>query len=1253
MITDFGRRRSPERAHAHYQLAQVAHAAGDIKEALDHLDKASSMDLGHAGILRLLGQLAREGGQLDRSERAYRALLLLVRRQSPDSPDVQVGSSEVLYELSRLSKDRGQDAQARELLESAVETAQQSSAEAARFTRVLIARGEIELAEKILTRRLTLDESGMPRAKVLADRADLLETLKNQPKEALEARLSAIEIAPEWTAQIEAARATGKKHGQSAAVAEALKKLVDRSTRRKEDAALASDLLMQLADILENDVNDLAGAAEAYARVEALGVRTVDAWRALGRVAAARGDRIEEIRVLRRLVAAGVDTSSFGRPEDDIPESAKTDALYRIAEVELRDGETLQSGLDTLSDAVARDGDNARAAKAAAEAASHFPSDARSGVYDGLAALWERTARASGDKALLLGYLSERIGGEGASIEDVREAAQVATELGRDADAEKLLVRGAEIARGSLDGLAGALWIPTSLAERRRAAGDLKGAIQWTVAAVEASDASGDAPRTEALSKELASLAAQPGGDPQLAAATYTRLIELEPRDRTLWGPAADVFVGLKDREGYEGLVRRTLDGLIEPEDRNALRMELATRLMGPFSAQEDAITVLREVLDEDPDHLGASQALADVFERAGRDEELADLLRLQLDRARDRNDGPAVAALSLRTGGLYARPSGGGVRREDAMDAYRAGLDWSPEDPGLLRALYELYGKNDDARDRVTLGEKLLAVETGEAAAKLAISVADQLIELEDADAALRALDTGFRAAPTNEKLKKRLEKTLRERNDLDALADMMAFDAANRTDPAARLARFREAAALYKGELNRPERAADVLKDAAALAPGDLDLLGELVDALTQSGRIDDAADAVRVALESRPDESKERAQLLGTRSRLRLELRDTAGALEDAEESFRIDAKSGRDQLIAALDAHKDTLADNGDRENERATTLRLSMVLRAGGDTPRSRDVLAAWVERDPSDVSALRTLVELDSSAKRWSDVVSHTTRLVGLETGEPQAEIALQLHAAAGEGGDPGSARDGLEAAHRDQPDHAGIRNALRSLYESVSAFEELAALLLVDAQQAEGDGREAALRRAGEIYVYELQTPTRAIAPLREALTLKEDDLELLVLLVDALIGSDALAEAVEILQAAISAKGKKRSPALASLQQRMARIAGLSGDPQTQLEWLKVALETDKQSNVVAAELAELAIQLGDDASAMTALKVVTLQKTQGPMSKAIAFLRQAQIANRQGDHQKAVLWARRARIEDAELREAEEFLHSIGEA
>jgi len=80
-------------------------------------------------------------------------------------------------------------------------------------------------------------------------------------------------------------------------------------------------------------------------------------------------------------------------------------------------------------------------------------------------------------------------------------------------------VRGAEIARGTLDGLAGALWIPTSLAGGVARRVISRARCAWTQAAVEASDASGDAPRTEALSKELAALAAQPGGDPALAPA--------------------------------------------------------------------------------------------------------------------------------------------------------------------------------------------------------------------------------------------------------------------------------------------------------------------------------------------------------------------------------------------------------------------------------------------------------------------------------------------------------------------------------------------------------------------------------------------------------------------------------------------------------------------------------------------------------------------------------------------------------------
>jgi thioredoxin-like negative regulator of GroEL len=207
--------------------------------------------------------------------------------------------------------------------------------------------------------------------------------------------------------------------------------------------------------------------------------------------------------------------------------------------------------------------------------------------------------------------------------------------------------------------------------------------------------------------------------------------------------------------------------------------------------------------------------------------------------------------------------------------------------------------------------------------------------------------------------------------------------------------------------------------------------------------------------------------------------------------------------------------------------------------------------------------------------------------------------------------------------------------------------------MILEDAETLRGDAQFESLKRAGDLLVNQVGDPARALVALQRASAMKPDDLDIIALTVDAMIGADQLAEAVEVLQAAISAKGRRRSPGLAQLQLRMGRIAGLSGDPATQLEWQKVALDTDKGNGAIAAELAELAITLGDDASALNALKVVTLQKAPGPMSKALAFLRQAQIAHRQGEPQKAVLWARRARMEDAELKEAEEFLHQLGES
>jgi tetratricopeptide (TPR) repeat protein len=1255
LVTDFGRRRSAERGAVHFQLAQVAHAAGDLKEALEQLDKASSMDLGHPGILKMLGDLAREAGQLDRAERAYRALLLLARRQasesahsgvaaSPGAP--AVGVAEVLYELSRLATERDQAAQSKELLESAFETASHSALEAARFTRTLITRGEKDLAQRAIEMRLASETEGPARAAVLSDRAEILDRLLGQPDAALDASLEALELAPS-RASSDAARVLAGRIGKVQRYVERAKTIVDRM-RRKEDVDIASDLMLGLGEVTEKELGDLEGATRIYQRIEELGARSLDAWRALARVASIRGDHVEEIRVLRRLVAAGVDTSEL-QPEgegDRIPEHAKTEAFYRIAEVELVERETVDSGLSTLADALARQPDHARAAKILHRGFTAV------GDHEGIIALWERAARGANDPGLLLDLLEAKSKRDSATIEEVREGVEVATELGaKDPSiaerAEALLRRGVELARASIDGIASQLWLPIALSDRRREAGDTRGAIEWREVAADAAESAGDSEGARAIWRDLADTAMGKGGDLALAAKIYRRLAEAEPRDRALWQPLVEIHSKLRDRSGFEDAVRAILDGLLDVGDRNELRMAHAGFLIDVSEAQEDAIDVLRAVLDEDPDHLGAAQRLADIFERDGRGQELAEILQRQLDRARDRQDVPAIAALALRMGGLVAASDVG-----QAKDLYRQGLEWAPQDPGLLQALLSTYGEEEGQHERAALAERLLAVSQGEGAATLALELADLYALIEDADGVGRVLELGFRAHPVSTTLRKRVEAWHNDRGDVAGLADMIAHDAAHRTDPAQAVARYREAAALYARKLDRPEDASAVLRSARALAPTDHELLGELVSSLVACGRPEDAAIEVGAALEALPEKKSTnaaRAQLLRLRGSLRQQGGDGEGALEDLEAAYAIDRAGTFAELAAALDRRR----TETDRDTERTLTMRLANVLHENGEQTRSRDVLADWSDRAPSDVEVLRALRAVDTKAGRHEDVMRHCMRLVESEQGDLQIDAALALLDSARKLGRPEDARAGLERANADQPADARVRDALRSMYEAAGAWGELTSILLADAASADSEeAKFEALRRAGELLTYEVQDPTRAIEPLREALAFKDDDAETIVILADALVGAGALAEAVELLQNAIGSSRRKRSPALAMMQLRMARIAGLSGDHQTQLEWLKVALESDKTNGTIAAELAELAMSLGDDGTAMNALKVVTLQKTPGPMSKAVAFLRQAQIAHRAGDHQKAVLWARRAKVEDAELGEAEEFLRGIGE-
>ena len=137
-IERYGARRPKERATVHFALARVALEAGMRAEALGELDLANKIDPAHPGILRQIARLAFQEQQLDRAEKMYRALLLVLGREQATA---EASRAEALLDLSEIAALRDDDLRATEFVESAFEAAFDSQVEAEALERALRERG--------------------------------------------------------------------------------------------------------------------------------------------------------------------------------------------------------------------------------------------------------------------------------------------------------------------------------------------------------------------------------------------------------------------------------------------------------------------------------------------------------------------------------------------------------------------------------------------------------------------------------------------------------------------------------------------------------------------------------------------------------------------------------------------------------------------------------------------------------------------------------------------------------------------------------------------------------------------------------------------------------------------------------------------------------------------------------------------------------------------------------------------------------
>jgi hypothetical protein len=1228
LIADFGQRRKAEhratRAALHVELARVAQAEGKLDEAITEMEAASKLDVANAAIQKELAEMARSAKQLDRAERTYRALLLVVRRQPPGDDEAAVGPSEVLFELHKLAAPDSD--QAKELLESAMEAASQSDAEVRRLRRSLITHGEGELLLQVLEKRLATNPDIHSQANLLSDLATTLDAQLGRSNEALDALIRAIGVMPSRTEFHERARDLAKRTNQTKRFVDAVDAVVDR-LRRKDDPPLIANLLMRAGEALEHDANDPRGAANLYRRVEILGERLAEAFYAQARVAATLGDTAEQARTLDKMFElAGTDTE---------PTPAQIDALYRLSEIFLSSEARRRQGFDLLERAFAAEPRWAQAGRLLKAAAGFDPND------DRIMAMYERVARNGGDGELLLDFLERRAARPGATPPEIREAVDVAVDHGHDQRAEALLGRAVTAARDSTAGLGSAPWAVVALAERRLAAGDLVQArdLLYELAPISSND---QEEQLTGLAMRIATRALAHRRI-ELAAELYEFLRERTPDDRAVWQPLLTIYRELGDGDRLGSVISSTLPNLVTPAERNALRLEHARFLLENLKRNHDALDVLRDALHDDTDNLEAAELFESTLRQLGDDDGIAEFLWSRFEDAQRRGHRDSTVDVALRLGdSLEATGS------PDAVRIYRAALSVAPDDREILRRVVRLLGENDNPREGAVLMERLLAVETPERAPDLAGKLATMWEAAGDARGVQRTLELAHGSAPDDKALQDRLERWYRDHELWTELAELMTRDADRLSDDAA-VARLREAATTYRTQLGQPLKAAEVLRKARLRTPHVAALVVDHAAALAAAGELDAAQRAIGEALATLKGAG--RNELLLLRAQFRQQLGDDAAAVTDLNEAYELD-KSISTALVAGLERLRVRAERDGDLPTERTATLRLAQLLTANGELERGRAFLVAWIERDPRDAEPLYLLCDLDESIEHWDGVAAGATRLAYVTEGENQVAAALRAAAASGKAGRPADAVPVLELVHQHQPGAEIVRNKLREVYEAAGEYRLLSGVLVADADHGTDPAeRYANYRRAAELLLYQLEDAGAAQVPAQKALELRPDDHGCLMLNVDVLIASQQLEDASRTLEAAIAAQ-KKRTPELAVLQQRMGRVSAMLNDKDGQLNWLKKAFDVDRKNSEVAAELAQLATELGDYELALKPLRAITLMENPSPVTRPMALLWEAKIEHARGNRAKAELWAKKALREDPAFADAQQFLDELGQ-
>ncbi|HXX68803.1 MAG TPA: tetratricopeptide repeat protein [Polyangiaceae bacterium] len=765
------------------------------------------------------------------------------------------------------------------------------------------------------------------------------------------------------------------------------------------------------------------------------------------------------------------------------------------------------------------------------------------------------------------------------------------------------------------------------------------------------------------------------------------------------------VYRTTRRNEDVARLYERRVARARTTRERTRASLELAHVLETTVGDRARAQRAVQAALSTDP---GEEEALAELERLATANSGWSDATATLAASLGAASDLPAATRMDLwvRLAGWY-RDRLGDVRL--AESAYSQALAIDPENLDVLRALEDLRRAPGRERDLVQTLRTRARLETDAATKRELLREAKALAETPVGDRELA-------------------EATLRDlisedERDIWALEELtrLRSTAGDEAEVVKLLLRRSELVDDAKAAGSLQHEAAQALVEKLNDVPRATSLYEEILDADPEDSR---AATALR-ALYVRAGRDRDLGKLLqrlidgasGSRKTdLRLELArlqadrfkapedaiETLGAVLDDEPTHadavlllsQLYEQTERDaELAELLKAQLEAARSRQDVPTELALLVRLAEVQeRRLGDVSAAQQAYEQVLQRNPYHRAALEAVARIAESRADWDRAATALSRLLDFATEPSGVTWALRLAEAREKTGDATAVEDALQRGLKLEESNTSLRTMLRVRWERVGKWQELADLLVGDAdlvkassnhdndvQSAKAESQPTTgaaapvrgsllppppavsnstseqvtlLKTAAQIHLTRLHRPDQAIPVLERAAQLVPQDRELLLTLCDAYNAAQRGRDAAQVLEKVIASFGSRRTKEVALYHHRLARALTQLGDKNVALTQLDMAFKIDPSSVGVLRDLGVLAFETNDLERAQRTFRALLLQRldANAGISKGEVFCYLGEISAKQGDRAKALQMFERAIENDPALERARTKLSEL---